>query len=509
MKNADLHVFNRLFVFGLIAFVSLGCMKQDAQSPPNILFIMSDDHTAQAWGTYGSVLDSVVHAPHIAQLHEEGIQLMNAFATNSICAPSRAAILTGQYSHKNGVYTLVDTLDPALPTLPEMLRQAGYQTGLVGKWHLKSRPAGFDYYNVLPGQGRYFDPVLRDSSNWPEGRSYEGFSADVIAEQSLQWLRQREEDTPFMLMTHFKATHEPFNYPPRFDTLYQDVTMPEPSHLYNYYPEQSTRTFEGQVLEILGGRFEQNPGRYSAESFSLDGLDRRQARSKIYQKFVKDFLRSGAAIDQNIGRLLEYLDRQGLAENTMVIYTSDQGYFMGEHGLFDKRIMYEQSARMPVVIRWPGQVPAGATNRDLILNTDFAPTLLDVAGLPVPPSMQGRSFRAILSGQTPDDWREAFYYRYWMHQQHRPAHMGIRTERYKLIWFYGQPLRDVYGEPPTKPTWEFYDLERDPKEINNAYDDSRYREVIQRMKRQLLEHKDSLNDNDTGYPVMQPLLWDS
>src|SRR5699024_7876336 len=219
-------------------------------------------------------------------------------------------ILTGQYSHHNGVYTLADTLKPNKKTVADLFRNNGYQTALIGKWHLKSRPSGFDYYNVLPRQGKYHNPVLRDSSNWEKGgKEYQGFSTDVFTDLSLDWLKGREEDAPFMLMTHFKATHEPFNYPSRFDTLYQDIRMPEPESLYTFYPEETGRTFEGQVLEILGQRFEQNPSRYSDLSFSLEGLNRRKMRGKIYQKFVKDFLRSGAAIDDNIGRLLDYLDQ--------------------------------------------------------------------------------------------------------------------------------------------------------------------------------------------------------
>lgn len=486
----------------------LSCGSQDsAEERPNVLFIMSDDHTSQAWGVYGSVLDSVVQIPNISRLRDEGAKLNNVFATNSICTPSRATILTGQYSHHNGVYTLADTLNPQKETIATLFRENGYQTALMGKWHLKSRPAGFDYYNVLPGQGKYHNPVLRDSSNWKEGgQEYPGFSTDVITDFSLDWLTEREQDAPFLLMTHFKATHEPFNYPSRFDTLYQEIRMPEPESLYDFFPEETGRTFEGQVLEILGGRFEQSPSRYSDTSFSLKELGRREARSKIYQKFVKDFLRSGAAIDENIGRLLDYLDQQGLAENTVVIYTADQGYFMGEHGLFDKRIMYEESMRMPFVIRYPKEIDPHTENDDIILNTDFAPLLLDYAGIDVPPSMQGRSFRSNLTGETPEGWRRSMYYRYWMHQQHRPAHLGIRTKRYKLIYFYGQPLRDNYGDRSTESAWEFYDLQQDPRELNNAYKDAQYKKQIQVLKSELLKLKEEVGDSDRKYPEMKALL---
>lgn len=467
---------------------------------------MADDHTSQTWGIYGSVLDEIVKTPNIRRLSEEGAQLMNVFATNSICTPSRAAILTGQYSHKNGVYTLSDQIDPDHQTFPQLFKKSGYQTALIGKWHLKTRPSGFDYYNVLPGQGRYFDPILRDRTNWPDGEAVEGFTADVITDQTLQWLKNRDKDQPFLMMTHFKATHEPFNYPERFDTLYANTEIPEPESLYDFYPEETSRTFEGQVLEILGRRFEENPERYSADQFSLEGLNKREARHKTYQKFVKDFLRSGAAIDENIGRLLDYLDQEGLAENTIVIYTADQGYFMGEHGLFDKRMMYEESIRMPFVIRYPQEIETGTKNEDIILNTDFAPLLLDYAGIQVPNDMQGRSFRSNLTNQTPDDWRQQMYYRYWMHQQHRPAHFGIRTKRYKLIYFYGQPLKNDYNEAATKPTWEFYDLQNDPKELNNLYNDSEYQDQINQLKQQMMELKKELGDSDEQYPEMESLL---
>ncbi len=467
---------------------------------------MSDDHTSQAWGVYGSVLDSVIRAPNISRLRDEGALLMNVFATNSICTPSRATILTGQYSHRNGVYTLSDTLNPGRETIATLFQHNGYQTALIGKWHLKSQPSGFDYYNILPGQGRYQDPILRDSSNWPEGKAYKGFSTDVITNESLKWLQQRDKDKPFMLMTHFKATHEPFNYPERFGTLYANTMMPEPESLYDFYPEKASRTFEGQILEILGKRFEDNPNIYSGTSFSLKGLSKEEARHKIYQKFVKDFLRSGAAIDENIGRLLAYLDEQNLLENTVVVYTADQGYFLGEHGLFDKRIMYKESIKMPFVIRYPKEINAGTKNNDLILNTDIGPLLLDYAGIDIPKSMQGRSFRHNLIGLTPPDWRTSMYYRYWMHQEHRPAHLGIRTKQFKLIYFYGQPLREVGGEPATKPTWEFYNLEKDPKELLNAYDDPAYKQEITRLKSELLQLKEEVGDNDEQYPVMKELL---
>ena len=487
----------------VLALATMSCTEK--KQPPNILFIMSDDHTSQSWGIYGSVLDEVAHTPNIKRLRSEGAQLMNVFATNSICVPSRAAILTGEYSHHNGVYTLSDVINPDRETVAKLMQRSGYQTAIFGKWHLKTQPQGFDAWNVLPGQGRYFDPVLRNSENWPEGEVYEGFSSDVITDQSLAWLEQRDKEKPFFLMHHFKATHEPFNYPERFASLYEDVEMPEPESLMDFYPDKTSRTFQGQILEIMNDRFTNNPERYLLDSFSTEGLTREEARRKVYQQFIKNFLRSGAAIDDNIGRVLDYLDKEGLRENTIVIYTADQGYFLGEHGLFDKRMMYEESIRMPFIVSYPPEIEPGSLNDDIITNVDFAPLFLDYAGIEVPEFMQGSSFRSNLQGETPSDWRQSFYYRYWTHETHRPAHLGVRTKDAKLIYFYGQPLREE-GVTANDPTWEFFDLKKDPKEINNVYEDPEYQDQIEALKKELFRLKAEVGDSDEQYPVMDSLL---
>ena len=329
------------------------CQSPQMEAPrPNILYIMADDHTAQAWGIYGGVLADYAQTPGIRRLAEEGVVLDNAFCTNSICTPSRATIMTGQYSHRNGVFTLSEALEPDSMNIAKTLQASGYQTAIIGKWHLKKRPSGFDYFHVLPGQGRYHDPILKTADNWQDGdkggQVYEGFSADVIGDFSVEWLKNRDPEKPFFLMTHFKATHEPFDYPDRHKDLLAEVDLPEPASLYDFGPETNGRSYAGQQLWILGDRWVNasqslEPGkrpRYPGLPFSLDGLDSIAARKKIYQKFVKDFLRSGAAIDDNIRKLLDYLDAAGLAENTVVIYTADQGYFLGEHGMFYKRMIY-------------------------------------------------------------------------------------------------------------------------------------------------------------------------
>ena len=492
----------------VISIIFVSCKKE----PPNILFIMSDDHTSQAWGIYGGPLKDFVQAPNISRLSEEGCTLRNVFCTNSICTPSRAAILTGRYSHQNGVYTLSESLEPDSMNVAKSLQHTGYQTAIIGKWHLKKKPAGFSYYNVLPGQGRYDNPILKDSTNWEEGGSeYQGFSSDVIGDESIKWLENRDKNRPFMLMTHFKATHEPFDYPERKEYMYNDVEMPEPDNLLEFGQEYSGRTFSGQVLEILGDRWvtATNAGsdRYPGLPFDLEGLDSIQARKKIYQKFVKDFLRCGSAIDDNIGKLLDYLDANALAKNTVVIYTADQGYFLGEHGFFDKRMFYEEALRMPFVIRYPKEIKARSENKDIILNIDFASLFLDYAQVEDPYFNVGRSFRSNLRGYTPPDWRKSMYYRYWLHQTNRPAHFGIRNDIYKLIFYYGQHLNMPGAHKEnTPPDWEFYDLLADPHEDRNAYADPEYADVISRMKAELFDYKQQVGDTDEQFEEMIPIL---
>ncbi|MBX2816733.1 MAG: sulfatase [Saprospiraceae bacterium] len=473
---------------------------------------MSDDHTSQAWGIYGGVLRHHAHTPHIRRLAAEGTVLDNAFCTNSICVPSRASILTGQYSHQNQVYTLSDSLNPLLANVGEQLRSGGYQTALFGKWHLKSRPSGFDDWQVLPGQGKYHNPVLRDSTNWQEGgKPYPGFSADVITDLSIDWLRRRDASRPFLLMTHYKATHEPFDYPHRLRNLYDSIHFPEPASLYDFAPETNGRSFEGQKLWILGNRWvdaslRNDHSRYPGLPFSLEGLDSLEQRSKIYQKFIRDFLRSGAAIDENIGRLLQYLDQQDLANNTVVIYTADQGYFLGEHGMFDKRMMYEEALRMPFVIRYPQEVKANHRLDDIVLNIDFPSLLADYGQVSLPASFAGHSFRKNLRGEKNSDWRKAMYYRYWLHRAERPAHFGIRTSQHKLMFFYGQPLHATGAmETTTTPAWEFYDLRQDPFEDRNRYQDPSHKQTIDELKQQLFHLRQDLGEKDTS-AVMQAIF---
>lgn len=513
----------KIAILSLLMAVAWSCKTKEepkVEEKPNILFILSDDHTSQAWGIYGGILEEYVQNKNIQRLANEGAVLNNAFCTNSICSPSRATILTGQYSNVNQVYTLREPLPVGHPNVAKTFGEAGYQTAVIGKWHLFRQPEGFDHFEVLPGQGVYVNPILKTKENWvdgadgTQGKQYEGFSTDVITDLTIEHLKNRNKDKPFLMFTHFKATHEPFDFPERFADLYVDEEIPEPESLLDFGPETTGRTFNGQILERLADRWQAATERpeefwtyYPGLPYPLDGLDSVQKRKKIYQKLVKDFMRSGAAIDDNIGRLLDFLEEEGLADNTVVVYTADQGYFLGEHGFFDKRLIYEESLRMPFVIRYPKEIKGGQRIDDIILNIDFPALMADYAGIEKPSYMQGRSFREILNGNTPADWRKQMYYRYWLHEPKRPAHFGVRNHRYKLAFFYGRGLeRSGASSEATHPQWEFYDLENDPKELHNAYGDPQYADIISEMKKAIVEERQKYGDTDENFPEMQSIL---
>ncbi len=518
---------NRIYKYALLIIVLTICGCNPKAEPkasntdqPNVLFILSDDHTSQAWGIYGGLLADYVQNRNIERLASQGTVLNNAFCTNSICTPSRGSILTGQYSHINQVFTLNEPLPRNHPNIARTLSENGYQTAIIGKWHLVGKPEGFDYYNVLPGQGRYWDPILKNETNWIDGhdsstgQEYKGFSTDVITDLTIEHLEKRDKKKPFLMFCNFKATHEPFDYPERFKDLYKNVDLPEPESLLDFDQKNSGRTFHGQTLERLGKRWDnatQNPDKfwtgYPGLPYPLDGLDSIQKRKRIYQKLVKDFMRCGAAIDDNIGKLLDYLEAQGIADNTIVIYTADQGYFLGEHGFFDKRMIYEESLRMPFVISYPKEIKGGQRLDDIVLNIDFAALLADYAGIAKPDYIQGESFRENLKGNTPKDWRKQMYYRYWLHHPDRPSHFGVRNERYKLAFFYGQDLgMKGTSKKTTQPVWEFFDLQKDPKELHNAYGEEAYAAVIAEMKEAIKAERKKYKDDDTKYEAMVPIL---
>ena len=501
----------------IFALAGVGHGDGTAVTKPNILFIMSDDHATNAISCYGGMLQDVLPTPHIDRLAREGVRLDNCLVTNSICTPSRACILTGKYSHRNGVYTLRDDLDRNQPNVAKYLQAGGYQTAIIGKWHLHTEPAGFDYYNVLPGQGRYHNPILKEKGDpWQDrnagGKPYEGYATDVITDLSLAWLKKRDRSRPFFLMCHHKAPHGLWEYAKRHEHLFDGIDIPEPASLWEDKSHRSAGSREyGRNIVTLADRMNALKRGKPWPTGRLDttGMTDTQKTKAAYQKYLKDYLRVVAAIDENVGRLLDYLDEAGLTDNTLVIYTSDQGMFLGEHSLYDKRWIFEESLRMPFLARYPREIKAGSVNRDIIINVDFAQTFLDYAGLDRPDDMQGHSFRANLAGHTPPDWRRAMYYRYWMQVESSnvPAHYGIRTQRFKLVFYYGLPL-GMRGTTPTwvtKPGWELYDLAQDLYELNNVYSTPEYRATVAELKRELLELKKTLGDNDEVYPELMAL----
>jgi len=452
---------------------------------PNILFIMSDDHAAHAIGAYGSRINKT---PQIDRLAKEGMRLANCFCTNSICTPSRATILTGKYSHKNGCRAF-NRFDNSQQTFPRLLQKAGYHTGVVGKWHLHVEPVGFDVWSVLPGQGAYFDPVMLE----PGGRKKQkGYVTDIITEKAIEFLKRRPKDRPFCLLYHHKAPHDNFEYDRKHAHLYADADVPEPEGLFDDYANR------GEAVKRVTQKIGMRHTLYRRQTAGLTG---RARKKKQYQIYIKSYLRCVASIDDNVGRVLDWLDREGLSDNTIVIYTSDQGFFLGEHGLYDKRFMYEESLRVPFLVRYPREVKAGSVSDAMVLNVDFAQTLLDYAGVPAPGDMQGRSARPVLAGKTPGDWRTSMYYRYWLHMPHFrvAAHYGVRTRRYKLIYYYGRPM----GTPgarreTTPPEWELFDLQKDPREMNNVYADPAYAETVKELKAELARLRKKLDDTDDG-----------
>ncbi len=476
--------FNRREFLALAGAAGAGLAAGRPQ--PNILYIMADDHAAHAISAYGSRINQT---PQIDRIAKEGVRLTNCFCTNSICTPSRAAILTGQYSHKNGVYTLNDKLDPNRNHVGKELQKAGYQTAMIGKWHLETEPTGFDYWNILPGQGVYYDPTFIEASG---RKKYSGYCTDLIGDFSLDWLKQRDQKKPFFLMCHHKAPHRPWQPDPKYKDLYANETIPEPGNLFDHY-EGRARSVAAVTMKVGEDMNAADVKQPLPKDLHGDAL-----RKWAYQIFIKDYLRCIRSVDDNVGRLLNYLEAEKLAQNTIVIYTSDQGFFLGDHGWFDKRLMYEESLRMPFVMRYPGVIRPGSVNRDMVLNIDFAPMFLDFAGQRAPSEMQGRSFRANVEGHTPKDWRKSMYYRYWMHNtsdHHVPAHYGLRTDRWKLIYYYGKPLGMTGANPPdTTPDWELFDVQNDPHEMHNLYHDAKYAGLVKQLTAELYQRQKEVGD---------------
>ena len=509
-----------------LASIPLPALVANDQTRPNILFIMSDDHACNAISAYGGRLAKVAPTPNIDRIGRGGIRLDQCFVTNSICTPSRAVILSGQHSHINTVRTLNNAFpgpDSDTPNVADILRRSGYETALIGKWHLRSAPWGFDYWKVGPGQGQYHDPFFVAStdgvpySSRParKAKRTAGYYTDLITDFAVDWLDNRDEEKPFFLMLHHKAPHGKWEPADRHKKYLADVKIPEPATLWEDFAHRSeaTRNMGTSITNRLSPRRtmvnDVQKKDWPAGSVDMSGMSELEKGKAAYQKYLHDYLGCVKAVDENVGRILDYLDKSGLTENTLVVYTADQGMFLGEHDYFDKRWIYEECLRMPFFARLPGKIAAGSVNSgQLCSNLDFAQTFLDFADASDTPEiakMQGQSLRTILQSETPDAWRDAVYYRYWMHLSHHhiPGHYGIRDGRYKLAFFYGLPLDAALGKgtyPPTTPGWELYDLKIDPSETQNVYTNPDYAAVIGRLKTRLLELKKQYGDNDAQYP---------
>ncbi|MEM6391263.1 MAG: sulfatase [Planctomycetota bacterium] len=457
---------------------------------PNILFFFSDDHAAHAISACGSTINQT---PHIDRIAEGGVRVDRCFCTNSICTPSRATVLTGQYGHVNGVTTWECLDNRHDPQVQKLLQSAGYETGIFGKWHLglgqgncahgrnlvspsanaptvPADPAGFDRWAVLPGQGDYHDPLFHT----PDGEVHHtGYVSDIITDLSLAFLRERDTSRPFFLCVNHKAPHRPWEPGEKYAHLYEDEDIPLPETFWDDY---ATRP----AAEAAKMRVARDMNERDLKAQPPAGLSDEAHARWCYQRYIKDYLRCVASIDASVGQLLDELDAQGLVEDTLVIYSSDQGFFLGDHGWYDKRFIYEESLRMPMMVRYPGHIPPGSRTEAMLTNTDFAPTLLEFAGVPIPGAMQGRSAADPLRGNTPDDWQQSIYYRYWNHGGHHvAAHYGVRTATHKLVFFYANPADAPFcsPEPVIEPYWELFDLERDPRELRNVYGDPAYADV--------------------------------
>jgi len=508
----------------LLADCRVASQRKTAERP-NIVFIMSDDHASHAVGCYGSRINET---PHIDRLAREGMRFENCFCTNSICSPSRAVILTGKYSHINGMIVNIYAgrpFDGSQQTYPKLLQQNGYETAMIGKWHLGSTPTGFDHWEILPGQGSYYNPdfIQMDGSR----KRYEGYCTDLITDMSIDWIeKQRDRDKPFLLISQHKAPHRCWSPAPRHLGRYKHGTIPEPETLFPDHSKRSPASDESE-MSVRDHFHWSHDMKFRGENLFPDHFRSQHAHGEYprmtpeqkaqwdahyepenqafveqmragkltdddvvrwkYQRYMHDYLGTIEAVDEGVGRLLDYLDESGLADNTIVVYTSDQGFFLGDQGWYDKRFMYEESLRMPLLVRWPKQVRPGRVSDAMVLNLDFASTFLDAADTAVPADIQGESFVPILRGRRPANWRKAMYYHYYeypaVHQVKR--HYGIRTERYKLIHFY----YDI-------DAWELYDLRNDPHEWNNLYDDPKYARLVKRLKAELAELRARYGDSD-------------
>lgn len=511
-----------------------------APSQPNIIFIMADDHAAKAIGCYGAGINKT---PNLDRLATEGVKFNHCYVTNSICTPSRATILTGTHNHVNGAMTLASKINKHLPNVANQLRSDGYQTAMIGKWHLGEgtphEPTGFDYWTVLPGQGAYHDPEFIEMG---KSVTEKGYATDIITNKTIDWIQKRDQERPFFVMCHHKAPHRSWECHPKYKSWYQeDVKVPD-----TFTDDYKNRAKAAKVAKMrvaddltyndLGlvqpdggldvgtplwkGMWERkipNPDdvttlrlidKETGTNYTFES--KAQLAEFKFQRYLQRYLHTIQSIDDSVGEILHFLDSDPeLKENTLVIYTSDQGFFLGEHGWFDKRFMYEESFQMPFLARFPKEIKPGSVCDDIISNVDFAPTFLDVASVRKPTYMQGVSFRSLLQGRTPADWQQVAYHRYWMHADKihdAYAHYGVRDQRYKLIYWYNEGFGlEGTGEGGQEKEWELFDCEKDPLELFNVYHDPGYQEIVRKMTALLDDKMAEIGDE----PLHKTLLKDA
>ena len=487
--------YERMRIFPFL-YLLICCTTAVRAAQPNIVFIFSDDHAAHAISAYGS---RVNQTPNIDRLAKEGMRFDNCFATNSICTPSRATVLTGKYSHKNGV-PVFNRFDGSQPTGPKYLQKAGYYTGMIGKWHLGSDPTGFDYWEIYPGQGAYHDPVLYTAAGQ---KTYKGrYASDVTTDLTIEFIKNRPKDKPFFVFCGHKAPHRPWEPHARY-AVFKDKVIPEPDTLRDDYAGRADALRENEQtvakdltrndLKLEPPADLKGPARnqwLNAKPMEVEVNGRKLTGDELikwkYQRYMQDYLACVQSVDDSVGRVVEFIDQNGLRENTVVIYSSDQGFFLGDHGMYDKRFMYEPSLRMPFLVRWPAVIKPGSVQKAMTINNDFMPTFLELAGAPVPGDVQGRSLVPLFKGEVPDNWRTSFYYRYYHDPGHHNtrAHLGVRTATHKLIHFW------------KKDQWEMYDLTSDPTEMKNLYNDPGQTGTVAKLKAELQQLKKEVDDKD-------------
>jgi arylsulfatase A-like enzyme len=443
---------------------------------PNIVFIMSDDHAAHAISAYGC---KITTTPNIDRLAKEGMRFTHALGVNSLCAPARAALITGKHSFANGKHTNHDRFDARQQTFPKLLQVAGYETAIVGKWHLGGEPTGFDFYKVMRGHGTYLNCAFRQTGS--KGmKTHKGYLTNAITDSAIDWLSNRSSDKPFCLMVHHKAPHGPDIHEPRHARLHSGETIPEPATLHDdWATREPLATGECGGTKLINCTWRQDIYR---KLLAAAPKEKKARTSAVYQQMIKGYLRLTASLDENVGRLLDHLDKAGLRDNTLVIYTSDNGFFLGDHGMYNKMWMYEESMRVPMLVRYPGVVKPGSVNGDLVSMLDIAPTFLDLAGARIPADMHGRSINPLLAGRRPDDWRQGVYYHFYGGYG-VPAHYGIRTKTHKLLHF--PKFKD--GD-----YWELFDLAQDAVELNNVYNKPENKAVVAKLRKMLTQRKKAL-----------------